>query len=332
MSLSTEKRFILKNGPLLKLVQFMLTCVILIFLIRHIEMDKISRLLRHVKPGCLCVAFLLLTTQMMIAAYRWLMLLQLAGYSPPIWQCIGSFGMGNFVNAIIPGGVGGDITRTVITARRGIPTNIAAYSVLLDRIITLAGLCLMVVTILLGQLSWSNATIPGINKFALIGSLILLIAFFCLVLIAPSIKFIPFKIPKVFSLLIHLSKLLNTISQQKYQFISLSGIIFISHVMLIIVFVIIAYSLHVTLSLKAILIGLPIALFYSVFPITPGGWGLRESALVLVLGQFQISPESAFSISIIFGVLSTFSALPIAMLWWFLPKEMNHSKLSTRVC
>lgn len=322
----------MKKGILIKLLQFLLGGGIVFYLLHNIELHKINNLIHHAKIGYLFLAFLLLTLQIMIAAYRWLILLRLTGHSPPLWQCIGSSGMGNFVNAIVPGGIGGDITRTVITARRGVSTNNAAYSVILDRILTLAGLSLIIVMVLLGWRFWSKETIPDINMFALVGSLILLIGFIGLVFIAPLIEFIEFRIPKVFSLFIHLSKLLNTISHQKRRLISLSGVILISHLMLLIGIIVVAYSLQIPLSLKSIIIGLPIALFFSVFPITPGGWGIREGAMVLVLGQFQIIPEAALGISIIFGVLSTFSAFPIAMVWWFLRNGVNPSKVSVGVC
>ncbi len=65
-------------------------------------------------------------------------------------------------------------------------------------------------------------------------------------------------------------------------------------------------------------------------PISIGGWGLRELAVVSLLGANGISPEKALLLSIGFGFVFVVSALPGAIVWLFfsLPPETSDTPRS----
>ena len=50
-------------------------------------------------------------------------------------------------------------------------------------------------------------------------------------------------------------------------------------------------------------------------PISVGGWGLRELAVISILGTHGIAPEQALLFSICFGLTLAFGALPGAVVW-----------------
>jgi glycosyltransferase 2 family protein len=52
----------------------------------------------------------------------------------------------------------------------------------------------------------------------------------------------------------------------------------------------------------------------TIIPISVGGWGIRESALVIGFGLLSIEPERAFILSATFGLLAVFSAGVAALL------------------
>ena len=52
-------------------------------------------------------------------------------------------------------------------------------------------------------------------------------------------------------------------------------------------------------------------------PISIGGWGLRELAVISLLGNHGIAPEQALLFSVCFGLVLAVGSLPGALVWLF---------------
>jgi uncharacterized membrane protein YbhN (UPF0104 family) len=63
-----------------------------------------------------------------------------------------------------------------------------------------------------------------------------------------------------------------------------------------------ALSMQIPLGLVHALLLTPVILFITAIPISIAGWGLREGAMVFVFGMIGMSAESAFSLSVGFGL------------------------------
>lgn len=57
----------------------------------------------------------------------------------------------------------------------------------------------------------------------------------------------------------------------------------------------------------------------ALIPISVGGWGLRELAVVSLLGAHGFAPERALLVSVCFGLVVAISVLPGAIVWLFYP-------------
>jgi uncharacterized membrane protein YbhN (UPF0104 family) len=57
----------------------------------------------------------------------------------------------------------------------------------------------------------------------------------------------------------------------------------------------------------------------SLVPISVGGWGLRELAVVSLLGEYGVAPERALLFSVCFGLVLLIGALPGAIVWLLYP-------------
>ena len=302
---------------LTKSIQIMLAIGILTVIFFRIDISKVNSLLRHTNHSYICLALLLLTCQTIVATYRWLGLLRLAGFYPSVWQCVGCFAAGTFVNTMLPGGFAGDLMRTWFTARNGVPSGIAAYIVIADRILGIIGYILLVATILLFSTIWVDKHIHGLYIITILFCISLLTGFAGLLLISPVINRLKIKLLLILSPIVGLSHIIGTIFNQPYNLLKFFSINLIVHFIQIAAVIITAYALNIHLSPQAAFIGIPIVLLLSAIPLTPGGWGIRESNMVFVLGQFQVSTEPALVISILFGIIFTLSNLP-ASTWWFL--------------
>lgn len=300
-------------------LQLLITIVILAFIFSCVDTNKIDVLIHHAVTSYLFLAFLVLACQVFVASYRWLGLLRIAGFSPPVWLCVGSFAMSSLINTTLPGGVGGDVMRMWVTARNRVPAGVAVYSVIMDRIINLTILGLLVLIILLANLFWIGDRFYTINWVALAFSIALLGAFVGLALVYPITSHFKIHLPLLLTPIGSLSRMIGTVYRQPQQMVVLIGIILLGYLLQITAVILLANGMQASLSTHDAFTGIPIVLLLSAIPITPGGWGIRESAMVLVLEQFNVGMEVALGISILFGIGSTLASLP-GITWWFIRK------------
>jgi hypothetical protein len=52
----------------------------------------------------------------------------------------------------------------------------------------------------------------------------------------------------------------------------------------------------------------------SAIPISIAGWGVREGTLVFLFGAYNVAPDTAFAVSILFGACLTLASAPAALM------------------
>jgi uncharacterized membrane protein YbhN (UPF0104 family) len=105
----------------------------LIFILTQIDLgDALQRLLRA-DLRWVAVALLLIMSSLVVRAYRWRLLLRGLGVEMPFGRLVRLYFTGHFFNAFLPTGFGGDVVR-ILEVKRTVPGDIAAGTVLLDRL------------------------------------------------------------------------------------------------------------------------------------------------------------------------------------------------------
>jgi uncharacterized membrane protein YbhN (UPF0104 family) len=147
------------------------------YVLLNVPLQNIQEAIVDVQWGWLALAFVLATASLALRAYRWLLLLR--GLDVPIsfGRLVELYFVGNFFNAFLPSGFGGDAVRIVEIAR-DVPTNIAAGTVIVDR---LTGL-LMLFVMALAALPFRPSDFPqdlfwlitAVSVIGLTGGIILL--------------------------------------------------------------------------------------------------------------------------------------------------------------
>jgi uncharacterized membrane protein YbhN (UPF0104 family) len=87
-----------------------------------------------------------------------------------------------------------------------------------------------------------------------------------------------------------------------------------------------ARSMLIPLNITQVVLLMPVILFITAIPISIAGWGVRESAMVFVFGMVGMPAESAFSLSVSFGLVMIVTGLPGGVVWWFLHHEYPRDK------
>jgi glycosyltransferase 2 family protein len=77
----------------------------------------------------------------------------------------------------------------------------------------------------------------------------------------------------------------------------------------------IGHALHVRASAWEFLAIMPAVTLATTLPISFGGWGVREGALVLLLGKAGVSGAEALSLSLLFGLFGMLCGLPGLLAW-----------------
>jgi uncharacterized membrane protein YbhN (UPF0104 family) len=79
-------------------------------------------------------------------------------------------------------------------------------------------------------------------------------------------------------------------------------------------------SVGIDVAFVQFMILLPPVILATILPISIGGWGMRETAMVFTLSLVGVEPERAFALSILVGILTLVMSLPGGVLWLLFPQ------------
>ncbi len=128
------------RGTILRLT---ITIIGLALAAYQIDFRQMGRLLLEASWVWVFAGFMLSNLSMVVRAYRWQVLLEGAGAAGlRFGRLVELYFVGNFFNAFLPSGFGGDVVRAV-EVTRDIPADVATGSVFLDRLTGLMALFAM---------------------------------------------------------------------------------------------------------------------------------------------------------------------------------------------
>jgi glycosyltransferase 2 family protein len=216
-----------------------------------------------------------------------------------------------FFNQALPATVGGDIIRAYLATREGVPPRRAVTGVLIDRVLgTIALVGLVAATLpAFYRIVHDPRLSVSITMLALIGVLSVGLLLIAGGHIASFLKRWRFLRP-IGSLTNDLRGLLTR--PLAIVVIALSIAIHLISVGLV---MLLAGAMDLRLDpMAALVLVLPVMLVIMI-PVTLAGWGVRESALIVALGQAGIAAPAALAISIAFGLVNLAASLPGGVLW-----------------
>lgn len=129
------------------LIKIAVSVIGLAYVLWKIPAGQIRDELTIVSWPWLLVAFSLVTLSLVLRAFRWLLLLKGLDAEVRFGRLVELYFVGNFFNAFLPSGFGGDAVR-IIEAARDVPANIAAGTVIVDRLTGLLALFMMALLVL----------------------------------------------------------------------------------------------------------------------------------------------------------------------------------------
>ncbi len=259
-------------------------------------------------PLMLLLAVGAIIVSIVLASWRWLMILQTSRTTIHSSLAFRLVYIGVFFNQFFPSSVGGDVVRLWYLRKTGIPIGKALNGLLLDRVIATLSLSIMVIIALplIFSLS-SNPLITGVNIFAVSAVLLLSAA----LMVCDRLPGLKNKIETLRPLAKDSRRiLLAPLLMLKLQIPSL-----LSQLLFALTVYFLARGMNINLSLLHSLLLVPPAILATIIPVSFAGWGVREGAMIVMLGLVDISQEQAFSLSVAFGIVVLIASLPGGLIW-----------------
>jgi glycosyltransferase 2 family protein len=301
-------RFLSPKVLIISAIQIALTVVLLVALARVLDPAKLRQLLQAANPVWLTVGFIILTAQQIISAERWrLVVVALSAPQYRMWFYLFWQGLSMLCAMVLPSIIGADLVRTYALSGRT-PIGTVVRIVLIDRalgLLALATLVMVSVLVLPGFFSAQPLLLLSV-AIAVCGPATYLV----LTRLVPRLRGTQRLVLAARELGLDLRRTVEGKGSARVILISLS-----LHLLSVFAFLALGNAIGMPeVDFVHYLAIVSCALLVTIIPISIGGWGIRESALVIGFGLVSVEPERAFTLSATFGLLVMLSSAVVALL------------------
>lgn len=302
---------------LVTLAKFAVSIGILVLLLRSQDLSSLKADLLAVKLDMLVLAVLLLFAQTFMLCHRWILILR-AIHVPLDWLAGWRILIvSTFFNQVLP--AGGDAVRIWMLRRHGAQWSQTIGSIVADRFLALLALGAVI-------LAGMPFLLSRIGDKSLLFAIVIVLAFACLGLVAlvtldrwPSrtIAILPARIMQ-FAMLVRAP----LAAEGRGTLIATAIVI---HLITVAASYVLAIGLDAPLSALDAFVLVPLVILSSAVPISIGGWGVREGAMVAALGLVGIASDKALAISVLLGLGGLVVGLFGGLVWLVAPERTSFS-------
>ena len=303
----------MSRRTIIALAKALISVLLIVFVATRIDRDSLAGALSGLTPLPVIAATLLLAMQAPIFALRWRKIIALLGGKIGFGPAFRMLLVGLFFNQTLPSSVGGDAVRIWYASRAGLPLRVSMNSVLLERLTGLLALALIMGAAL--PFAWD--TVEDAPTRALL--LAVLAASFAGAWLAHQFARLPSTLiaRPVLREIAALSTDLRTVAGAIRGLATLMALGAVGGGLAIAAVAILGAAIGVALDPFAYAALVPAVILFTVIPVSLAGWGVREGAMVVLLGAAGVEAEAAFLLSLLFGACLLVAALPGGGVWLF---------------
>lgn len=289
-----------------------LTGGLLYLLMLQTDFQKGRELLHHIHLPLLLAAIGLHLLAFLCGSLRWWLLLRYVNPQCSYRDIFPAYYLGLFSNNFLPTGFGGDVVRTAYLSVRGYQVSQLLSSTLVDRVL---GLLVLLLTGLLTVLLQDDVPLDK-NNMLFLCSAILAILFGGWLLFSPILLSGLRKRQQIshygqfYRILIDLLEIFHAYRQSSKLLLNGMLLSLLLQVLVIGVYALLGYSLGLNLPLAAYFIIVPLVMLATNIPISLGGLGLREGALVALLLGAGVNYEQGVLLSLLYLLVLLGATLP----------------------
>jgi hypothetical protein len=289
--------------------------LLLAALFRMLNLESLFLTLLSVKPGLIALGLLTMMINLLVKTYRWGMILRRR--RPDI--SFGRLARLNFVSLFIgnflPTSLSHDFVRIYYVARGAGDARAAISSIVADRVIgnlsvAVAAVSAFVALKFMGLLPIGPVLSYGVLAFLLASLALPLVLVNGAVIGAVRSLLDRFAGRKLFSNVQDLSEHVLFYRKQAPLMGKALAIAFLNLAIAVLEFYLIARSLSVPASIQYFFLFMPLVILFSMLPVSVGGLGLLEAALVFFFTGVGVSAETSVSIALLHRSMQLVCLLP----------------------
>lgn len=294
------------------IVQVIITVALLGYLSQKIDVAHVLDTIKGISRSSLILAFSLYVVQIVLAAYRLKYTLRLLGDQTSLLTTGRSVLAGAFLGQTPLSNFGGDMVRVWTIFRDGVSLRTAASAVTIDRLFGFLALVLIILCAL--PPLWIHATEPALRTgiVAVLGLVALGVAIFI------ALQKLPARARKRFTIIDWIGQVSSEFHLMLFAIKPTSAILAMAittHFTSLLIMYILFSEVGASVTLFEVLYLAPFPLLSSLLPISIGGWGVREGAMVAAFSLIAVPATKTLSVSIMFGIISLIVALPGSLVW-----------------
>jgi uncharacterized membrane protein YbhN (UPF0104 family) len=285
--------------------------LLLYFALKSVDIGVVKTRLGGIDLRWIGLALALLVVQVVLGATRWRTLVSRCGAELPLAQIFRFTMIAAFFNQTLPSSVGGDAARVWLAAGRS-NWRVAAYSVLLDRVVGTVALAVLVVACL----PWTLALIRSpVGRTAL-----LVTGPGCIGagLLFAMLGWTRLRILQRWALTRHLAaaaQAMLALLHAPRALATVGGLSLAIHVLTALTAWCAARSVGAELTLvHSLFLVLPVILL-TVVPVSIAGWGVREGAMVAAFAYAGLPRGDGLVVSLLFGAALLLVGVAGGLVW-----------------
>jgi hypothetical protein len=307
---SAEKRAIIA-------LKFGVTALCFWYLSRQVDISDVSQSLALLDFSWVALAVMTVVLQIPLVALRWLAILNaLAAGDQPLTKrritVITAIGL--FFAQVLPN-VAGEGIRAWYLVRFGSDWRNAITSVLIDRGVGVGAMITLAFLILL--LSPGSSDLGGYRGTALMLYAGVLLSGTAVLALLPALLPLLNRVRYLHWVVQFAADARRVLLGRKIPLIL--ALAFLIHALTIFIIWSLARAQGLMLPLSDVALLFVVMLGVALVPASINGWGLREIAVVGLLGRYGVPPEQALVFSVCFGLTLAIGSLPGAILWLLYP-------------
>lgn len=298
------------GSPALKLV---ISAALLYWLTEAANFTLLLEQLTRITWPVFVAAVLLHVWSFLLGAVRWWLLLRHKNNGARLSALLPVYYMGAFFNYVLPSGVGGDAIRTVMLSKQGMSFSALIASAVMDRFMGLLGVVLLTlvgIPLLPPALLAQSGSWIGDTGLLLVGLL------FAAALIISWLDSRPmrqrlgrFRHPKVQGMY-HIGEICQACLNAPTVVSVAMLLTILNQVSIITAYILLGTHLDIGLEIPVYFAIIPLVFLAANAPISVGGLGVREGALVALLMMSGIAQEPALALSLLYLLALYMSLLP----------------------
>lgn len=265
-----------------------ITIAIFYFIFTKIDFYSVVEVLSHANPFYLLIALLLLSIIILIGIKRWQIILNAMDYPIPYRKCF-TVVMGALPLTSITPSKSGDVIKAYYL-KDEIPISKTIGSVLTERVFDIFTL---VFFSLIGMIFCQKFEYAGIALIALLG--------IAAIFFIPHVHLNVLKEDSWTNKFHNIILSMKTLTKDKKAFSSVMLYSFSNWFLSIIQTLIFFYAIGVKIPLLFTLANIPIAIFIGFIPVTLGGMGTRDAAIIFLFSGYA-TPSELLGVGILFSV------------------------------